>query len=129
VPGTNRATEFAAAALAAVALSLGGCGDMSSPDGSISLEEGEEIEQTLDDVEDGPPYAYREDGEVFRNDEMLLPARPRGYYRVYTVETPGDDDRGERRVVIGQAGEAFYTEDHYGSFVPIEPEDYAAQLP
>jgi ribonuclease T1 len=129
VTGTKRPTELAAAVLAAAALALGGCGDQASPDVSISSEEAGEIEETLDDVEDGPPYDYEEDGEVFRNDEMLLPDHPRGYYRAFTVETPGDDDRGERRIVIGLRGEAFYTEDHYDSFTPIEPEEYAAQLP
>ena len=127
--GAKRPTELAAAVLAAAALALGGCGERPSPQGSISGEEATGIEETLDDVEDGAPYAYEEDGEVFRNDEALLPDHKRGYYRAYTVETPGDDDRGERRIVIGRAGEAFYTEDHYGSFISIDPGDYAAQLP
>jgi len=129
VAGTTRPAELAAAALAAVALALGGCAEGSSPNGSIDAEEAEEIEQTFDDVEDGRPYDFEEDGGVFRNDEMLLPDRPRGYYREFTVETSGEDDRGERRLVIGRGGEAFYTEDHYESFVPVEPEDYSARLP
>ena len=127
--GTSARAELAAVALAA-ALWLGGCGGQGAgADGSIDLEEAEEIEQTLDDVEDGRPYAYEEDGEVFRNDEMLLPAHRRGYYHEFTVETSGEHDRGERRLVIGERGELFYTEDHYESFVPIEPEDYSARLP
>ena len=127
--GTSRPAELCAAALAAAALALGGCGEPDSPDGSIGVEEAEEIEETLDDVEDGQPYDYEEDGGVFRNDEMLLPDRPRGYYLEFTVETSGEDDRGERRLVIGREGELFYTEDHYGSFAEIEPEDYSARLP
>ena len=127
--GTTRPAELAAAALAAAALGLGGCGEGGSSDGSIDAEEAEEIEQTFDDVEDGRPYGYEEDGGVFRNDEMLLPDRPHGYYREFTVETSGEDDRGERRLVVGRGGEVFYTEDHYESFVPIEPEDYSARLP
>jgi ribonuclease T1 len=113
----------------AAALALAGCGDEPEGAGSIDAGEAEEIEETFDDVEDGPPYDYDEDGGVFRNDEMLLPDHPRGYYREFTVETSGEDDRGERRLVIGSAGEVFYTEDHYGSFVPIEPKDYSARLP
>ena len=124
-----RTTRSVAVALAAVALALAGCGEAGSADDSIGVEEAEEIEETLDDVEDGRPYEYEEDGGVFRNDEMLLPDRPRGYYREFTVETSGEDDRGERRLVIGQAGELFYTEDHYESFDAIEPEDFSAQLP
>ena len=112
-----------------MALALGGCAEEESADGSIGVEEAEEIEETLDDVEDGRPYDYEEDGGVFRNDEMLLPDRPRGYYLEFTVETSGEDDRGERRLVIGRGDEVFYTEDHYESFVPIEPADYSARLP
>jgi ribonuclease T1 len=100
-----------------------------SGDSGISRTEAAEIEETFDDVEDGRPYEYDQDGDVFRNDEMLLPDHPRGYYREFTVETPGENDRGERRLVIGGGWEAFYTEDHYESFVPIEPEDYSARLP
>jgi ribonuclease T1 len=129
VTGTTRPAELAAAALAALAVALGACAGDESADGSIGVEEAEEIEETLDDVEDGRPYGYEEDGGVFRNDEMLLPDRRRGYYREFTVETSGEDDRGERRLVIGRKGEVFYTEDHYESFLPIEPEDYSARLP
>jgi ribonuclease T1 len=130
VTGTTRPAELAAAALAALALAVGACAeDGTSPDGSIGPEEAEEIEETLDDVEDGRPYDYEQDGGVFRNDEMLLPDRPRGHYLEFTVETSGEDDRGERRLVIGRSGEVFYTEDHYESFSPIEPEDYSARLP
>jgi ribonuclease T1 len=129
VTGTTRTAELLCAALAAAALAFAGCDREDRMDGPIGLEEAEEIEETLDDVEDGPPYDYEEDGGVFRNDEMLLPGHPRGYYREFTVETSGSDDRGERRLVIGADGELFYTEDHYESFVIIQPEDYSARLP
>ena len=115
--------------LTAAALALASCGQDGTSGETIGLEEAEEIEETLDDVEDGRPYEYAEDGAVFRNDEMLLPDRRRGYYREFTVETAGEDDRGERRLVIGRRGEVFYTEDHYESFVPVEPEDFSAPLP
>ena len=52
------------------------------------------------------------------------PTSPQGYYREYTVETPGSDDRGARRLVIGSQGETYYTRDHYESFIRIDPEDY-----
>ena len=43
-----------------------------------------------------------------------------GYYREYTVATPGVDDRGARRIVAGDDGEELYwTDDHYGSFALI----------
>ena len=66
----------------------------------------------------GGPYDYRQDGGVFQNREGLLPRQPRGYYREFTVETPGSDDRGARRIVSGGEPpvEYFYTDDHYRSF-------------
>ena len=70
----------------------------------------------------GGPFPYRQDGGVFQNRERRLPARPRGYYREYTVPTPGSPDRGPRRIVTGGDPpiEQFYTGDHYRSFRPIE---------
>ena len=62
---------------------------------------------------------YDQDGEVFSNREGRLPEQPRGYYREYTVTTPGYADRGRRRIVTGQQGELFYSEDHSNSFVEV----------
>jgi guanyl-specific ribonuclease Sa len=64
------------------------------------------------------PYPYRQDDGVFQNRERLLPPQPRGYYREYTVDTPGSRDRGARRIVTGGRPpvEYYYTEDHYRSF-------------
>ncbi|MFN8519409.1 MAG: ribonuclease domain-containing protein [Chloroflexota bacterium] len=64
----------------------------------------------------GGPFPYDQDGATFQNREGVLPAHPRGYYHEYTVETPGSADRGARRIVTGDAGERFYTDDHYASF-------------
>ena len=69
----------------------------------------------------GGPFPYRKDGTVFGNRERLLPRAERGFYREYTVPTPGSRDRGARRIVCGgerpTAPEAcFYTADHYASF-------------
>jgi ribonuclease T1 len=60
------------------------------------------------------------DGAVFGNREGRLPARPRGYYREYTVKTPGSPDRGARRIVGGSNGEFYYTDDHYNTFKLIK---------
>ena len=66
------------------------------------------------------PFPYAKDGAVFGNRERLLPARPNGFYREYTVPTPGEDDRGARRIVTGDdGGQLFYTADHYASFVRV----------
>ena len=67
-------------------------------------------------IDRGGPFAYRRDGVVFENREGRLPSRPRGYWHEYTVPTPGEDDRGARRLVAGAAAELFYSRDHYRSF-------------
>jgi ribonuclease T1 len=77
-------------------------------------------------IHQGGPFAFPKDGIVFANRERLLPAQWRGYYREYTVPTPGAGDRGARRIVCGgaepQAPRAcYYTADHYASFRRITP--------
>ena len=74
---------------------------------------------TLDAIADGGPYEFAKDDSVFQNREGILPDREQGYYREYTVVTPGEDDRGARRIVSGADGEAYYTDDHYDSFSEI----------
>ena len=80
-----------------------------------------EVAATLALIETDGPFPYRQDGAVFRNREGLLPLRPAGHYREYTVETPGSTDRGARRIVAGADGERYNTDDHYASFRWIAP--------
>src|SRR5574337_483650 len=82
----------------------------------------QEARATLDLIRQGGPFPYRRDGITFQNREGRLPARPRGYYREYTVPTPGAADRGARRIISGAdpPREFYYTADHYRSFRPIE---------
>uniref|UniRef100_UPI0035710E51 ribonuclease domain-containing protein n=1 Tax=Streptomyces capillispiralis TaxID=68182 RepID=UPI0035710E51 len=61
-----------------------------------------EARRTLDLIDAGGPFPYERDGAVFGNFEGLLPQRPRGHYREYTVPTPGSPDRGARRIVTGR---------------------------
>jgi len=76
---------------------------------------------TLDLIAWGGPFPYPQDGEVFQNREGILPQQTLGYYHEYTVETPGSDDRGARRIVTGQGFEEdYYTSDHYASFDLID---------
>ncbi|HXU40730.1 MAG TPA: ribonuclease domain-containing protein [Burkholderiales bacterium] len=75
-----------------------------------------EARQTLALIQKNGPFPYQRDGAVFGNREGQLPKRERGYYREYTVKTPGAHDRGARRIVAGRAGEVYYTDDHYRSF-------------
>jgi ribonuclease T1 len=71
----------------------------------------------------GGPFPYEKDGAVFGNRERTLPRAKRGYYREYTVLTPGSRDRGARRIVCGGPSLAphacYYTADHYASFRQI----------
>lgn len=75
--------------------------------------------ETLRLIERGGPFPYSKDGSVFQNREGILPSQPRGYYREYTVITPGENDRGARRIVAGAEDELYYTDDHYDSFQRI----------
>jgi ribonuclease T1 len=75
-----------------------------------------EARQTLALIDKGGPFPYARDGSVFGNFEGRLPKHPRGYYHEYTVQTPGSRDRGARRIITGQGGEIYYTDDHYDSF-------------
>ena len=78
-----------------------------------------EAADTLALIDEGGPFPHDRDGATFENRERLLPLHETGYYREYTVETPGSDDRGARRIVVGSGGEYYYTADHYGSFERI----------
>ena len=81
-------------------------------------------QQVMGQILQGGPFRYEKDGSVFFNRERLLPSQKRGYYREYTVPTPGLSHRGARRIVCGgeqpKAPDAcYYTEDHYSSFKRI----------
>ena len=75
---------------------------------------------TLSLIRAGGPFPFEEDDGIFGNREGLLPQRSRDYYREYTVPTPGEGDRGARRIVAGRAGDLYWTDDHYASFRQVE---------
>ena len=76
-----------------------------------------EARQAVALIKRGGPYTYQRDGVVFGNYENLLPPRQRGYYREFTVPTPGASNRGARRIIAGGGTvEFYYTADHYRSF-------------
>jgi len=103
--------------------------DQNTPAAQVSRETGPgeisvsnlptEGRETLALIKKGGPFPYSKDDTVFSNNEGLLPAKPGGYYREYTVITPGSSDRGARRIVAGKGGEYYYTDDHYRSFKRI----------
>jgi ribonuclease T1 len=99
------------AALLAVAVSFAAFGK-----DVLSKDLPEEARQTVELIKSNGPFAHRQDGITFGNREKRLPLRANGYYREYTVKTPGAKDRGARRIVAGNGGEFYYTEDHYRSF-------------
>ena len=72
--------------------------------------------ETLHLIKQGGPFPYPRDGVIFSNFEKRLPKRERGYYREFTVKTPGARNRGARRIVCGQPVECYYSADHYQTF-------------
>jgi ribonuclease T1 len=75
-----------------------------------------EAHDTIALIRKGGPFPYAKDGAIFGNREGLLPRAKRGYYREYTVKTPGVRTRGARRIVAGSGGELYYSADHYNHF-------------
>jgi len=64
-----------------------------------------------------PPSGYV-GGRAFQNRERKL---PRGHYREYDVhpKRPGKNRGTERIVIERRTGKAYYTGDHYRTFVPM----------
>ncbi|WP_372829182.1 ribonuclease domain-containing protein [Psychrobacter maritimus] len=82
-----------------------------------------QIDQTLALIKQGGPFPYpNKDGTTFYNREGKLPAQSQGYYREYTVPTPGVSHRGARRIVTGGHPPTIYylTVDHYDSFRQLQ---------
>ncbi|MET3721066.1 MULTISPECIES: ribonuclease domain-containing protein [unclassified Arthrobacter] len=90
-----------------------------NPSGLPAISESElpaEARRTLALIRAGGPYSYSQDDKTFGNFERILPRQASGYYREYTVPTPGESDRGARRIITGAGAEKYYTQDHYNSF-------------
>jgi len=100
--------------------------DFSAPGASIPEHElpAQGLE-TYRNIRKGGPFPFDKDGVVFGNRERLLPPQKRGFYREYTVRTPGERSRGARRIVCGGPATmpqaCYYTADHYASFRQIVP--------
>jgi ribonuclease T1 len=111
--------------LAALLLSFGVFARGPLPLEQVPLEQlPAEARQTLALIKQGGPFPYARDGSVFGNYEGILPGQKRGYYREFTVRSPGLRNRGPRRIVSGGeprwSREYYYTEDHYASFKRIK---------
>jgi ribonuclease T1 len=79
-----------------------------------------EAQQTVALIRKGGPFPYAKDGSAFGNREGMLPRQKHGYYREYTVKTPGERSRGARRIIWGAGGEFYYTGDHYNHFARVK---------
>ncbi|RZU28804.1 ribonuclease T1 [Streptomyces sp. BK022] len=110
--GTDAATEPPAASRNAASVPAWAAGMATVPEPRLPVE----ARRTLALIDKGGPYPYARDGIVFGNFEGRLPRHQRGYYHEYTVPTPGSGGRGARRMVTGDGGEFYYTDDHYNSF-------------
>ena len=124
----------AAALLVAAGLLAAACDSAARPSPTTASEAGavalaqlpSQAQGTWRLIHAGGPFPYEKDGQVFGNRERLLPQHKRGYWREYTVPTPGVQGRGARRIVCGGAQPAkpdacYYTADHYSSFKKITP--------
>ncbi|HUF20124.1 MAG TPA: ribonuclease domain-containing protein [Burkholderiales bacterium] len=120
--GMFRKLRHLAAALMLALAATTSCGDEAREAGMPEIGVAElpaQARDTLALIRKGGPFPYSRDGTTFFNREGRLPAAGRGYYREYTVPTPGERTRGARRIVAGRGGELYYTADHYQSFKRI----------
>ena len=93
------------------------CGALGFSEGSVEKRQlPREAIETIALIRQGGPFPYDRDGITFSNYQKILPTRARGWYREYTVRTPGERTRGARRIVAGRDGTLYYTDDHYRSF-------------
>ncbi len=88
-------------------------------DGHVVFSGTIDLQPTLDRIAKGDRNSHRNDGTVFQNRERRLPAKPSGYYKEYVHPTPKLSGPGPQRVIIGTDGDAWYTPDHYKTFVKI----------
>jgi ribonuclease T1 len=96
------------------------CGDTSGFDVVALSSLPPEATDTVNLIQQGGPFPYSQDGTVFSNREGVLPDCSYGYYHEYTVITPGSSTRGARRIITGDGGEYFYTDDHYATFSLVD---------
>jgi ribonuclease T1 len=75
---------------------------------------------TIKNIKNGGPFPFpMHDGSAFLNREGILPSKASGYYKEYTIPTPGVHSRGPQRIITSQNGEMYYTPDHYNTFEHI----------
>jgi ribonuclease T1 len=101
------------------AAGIGSVAAKPTPDGLpviAATELPKQAQETIALIKAGGPFPFPRDGIAFSNREKILPKEKRGYYKEYTVKTPGAKTRGARRIVTGGEGQFYYSDDHYASF-------------
>ncbi|QIM22718.1 ribonuclease [Phycicoccus sp. HDW14] len=120
-PGTTASSSSAPSASSASRSGSGSTTDPASGLPTVARADlPREARRTLDLIAAGGPFPYERDGVVFQNRERILPPQARGWYHEYTVPTPGEGDRGARRIVTGRDGVAYWSPDHYATFSVVE---------
>ncbi len=61
----------------------------------------------------------KNDGTTYRNDDGSLPMEDGVTYTEYNVATPETKGAGPMRLIVGSDGTAWFTSDHYNSFVQV----------
>jgi len=90
-------------------------------DGRLVYQGDVDLGPTLERISAGVRDPHPNDGTTFQNRERQLPAKSDGqYYREYVVRTPGLREVGPQRLITGKDGEAYYTPDHYDTFIRIK---------
>ena len=90
----------------------------------MTASEMREVQKTIDNIKLNRP-AFPRDGIPFENNFKISPDSQRlntgsGPYREWTIKTPGVGNRGARRIVVDtKTGQAFYSHDHYNTFIEI----------
>ena len=96
---------------------LGTRRDAAESGASAAIERARDVLAAIEARGGEPPAGYV-GGRAFRNRERQLPT---GRYREYDVHprVPGQNRGPERLVVDQTTGRAYYTSDHYRTFVPL----------
>ncbi|MDO5581798.1 MAG: ribonuclease domain-containing protein [Planctomycetia bacterium] len=78
-----------------------------------------DLTQTIERIASGTRDEHRNDGTEFRNRERRLPKEQNCYYTEFVHRIGYGRSPGAHRIIIGQAGDIWYTPDHYQSFFPV----------
>ncbi len=87
--------------------------------GRVAYKGDVDIAPVLARIERGERDPHRNDGNVHSNREGKLPKQKKNYYHEYVVRTPGLNEVGPQRVILGQNNEVYYTPDHYETFARL----------